>query len=262
MLELPGRAALSDFRIAKLLGRLQALEPQVVSLQSHYVHFVDAEPLAEADQRLLAMLLTYGPATPLQGPRGGPTQVLLVVPRAGTISPWSSKATDIAQVCGLRSVRRIERGIRYELGVSRPLAAGELGKLAALLFDRMTERVLADAEGAAQLFAHHAPRPLRAVSLREGRRSLEAANVELGLALAPDEISYLLEAFARLGRDPTDAELMMFAQANSEHCRHKIFNASWTIDGAPQPKSLFAMIRNTYEHAPQGISSRTGTMPR
>ena len=119
----------------------------------------------------------------------------------------------------------------------------------------MTEMVIADASEAAGLFAQHAPTAVRRIALHGGRQALEVANTQLGLALAADEISYLLQAFARLGRDPTDAELMMFAQANSEHCRHKIFNAQWSIDGAPQPKSLFAMIRNTHERAPQGISS-------
>jgi phosphoribosylformylglycinamidine synthase len=256
MLELQGRAALSDFRLSKLLARLQALDPRVQGLRSGYVHFVDTASLDDAERTLLATLLTYGPAMQPQAPRiGAQTQVLMVVPRAGTISPWSSKATDIAQVCGLAAVRRIERGIRYELDVSQGLEADALHRVAAPLFDRMTEMVVADAAGAEQLFARHAPRPLACIELNGGRQSLEAANLQLGLALAPDEISYLLEAFSRLGRDPTDVELMMFAQANSEHCRHKIFNAQWSIDGASQPRSLFAMIRNTYERAPQGISS-------
>jgi phosphoribosylformylglycinamidine synthase len=257
MLELQGRAALSVFRIAKLLSRLQAREPRVQALRSRYVHFVDAATRLSHDQRvLLEKLLTYGPATPPETtPVGGHTQLLWVVPRAGTISPWSSKATDIAQVCGLAAVRRIERGICYELDVSQPLPAAGLAAVAAGLFDRMTEMVVGTSAEAEQLFAHHAPSPLRTIALKGGRKALEAANTQLGLALAADEISYLLEAYARLGRDPTDAELMMFAQANSEHCRHKIFNAQWTIDGAQQPKSLFAMIRNTYERAPDGISS-------
>ncbi len=257
MLELQGRAALSDFRIAKLLSQLQALEPRVQSLRSRFVHFIDVSaPLTAADEQLLAELLTYGPAPNPRRPAAGlATQVLLVVPRAGTISPWSSKATDIAQVCGLRAVRRIERGIRYELGVAQALEHAAATCVAAPLFDRMTEMAVASGAEAEQLFARHAPGALRLIALNGGRQALETANAELGLALAADEISYLLEAFARLGRDPTDAELMMFAQANSEHCRHKIFNAQWTIDGAPQPKSLFAMIRNTHERAPQGISS-------
>ncbi|HEY6457793.1 MAG TPA: phosphoribosylformylglycinamidine synthase [Steroidobacteraceae bacterium] len=257
MLELQGRAALSDFRIAKLLSQLQALESGVESLRSRFVHFAEVSaPLTVADQQLLTQLLTYGPRGEPQAPAAGAaTQVLLVVPRAGTISPWSSKATDIAQVCGLTAVRRIERGIRYELGLAHALDAAAVSRVAAALFDRMTEMAIATAAEAEQLFAHHAPAGLRTIALNGGRQALQSANVQLGLALAADEISYLLEAFSRLGRDPTDAELMMFAQANSEHCRHKIFNAQWTIDGAPQPKSLFAMIRNTHERAPQGISS-------
>ena len=256
MLELEGRAALSAFRIAKLHARLQQLDPRIQAVDSHYVHFIDTQgPLAATEQALLATLLTYGPTAPPHAPPSGSVQSLLVVPRAGTISPWSSKATDIAQVCGLQAVRRIERGIRYRLQVAQPLEAPALGAVAALLFDRMTEMVLSSSAQAEQLFADHAPRPVRRIALASGRPALEAANAELALALAADEISYLLEAFARLGRDPTDVELMMFAQANSEHCRHKIFNAQWTIDGQRQPKSLFAMIRNTHERAPQGISS-------
>ncbi len=257
MLELQGRAALSNFRIAKLLARLRAFQPQIQALSSRFVHFVDvAAPLSADQLGLLGKLLTYGPAIPMPAPRTGPNiQVLLVVPRAGTISPWSSKATDIAQVCGLTLVRRIERGIRYELEVSQPLEPSALAQVAAALFDRMTEMALADPAQAARLFEQHSPAALRTIALGGGRQALEAANGQLGLALAADEITYLLEAFGRLGRDPTDAELMMFAQANSEHCRHKIFNAQWHIDGAPQPKSLFAMIRNTHERAPQGISS-------
>src|SRR5665213_2077951 len=159
MLELQGRAALSDFRIAKLLIQLQALEPQVQALRARFVHFVDVSaPLAPADQALLTQLLTYGPAAQPAAAAAAPvTQVLLVVPRAGTISPWSSKATDIAQVCGLGSVRRIERGIRYELGVAQALDPAAVTRVAAPLFDRMTEMAVATAAEAEQLFAHHAP---------------------------------------------------------------------------------------------------------
>lgn len=256
MLELEGRAALSAFRIRKLLARLRDLDPGIQALGSTYLHFVDTAPLTGDQLGLLQKLLTYGPAPDAAvPPSGAHRQLLVVVPRAGTISPWSSKATDIAQVCGLAGVRRIERGIRYELTVARPLDRQATERVAAALFDRMTEMVLTEPGQAGLLFAHHTPRPLISIPLTEGRRSLEHANAQLGLALAADEITYLLDAFGRLGRAPTDAELMMFAQANSEHCRHKIFNAGWTIDGKAQPKSLFAMIRNTYERAPQGISS-------
>src|SRR5213078_4876601 len=167
--------------------------------------------------------------------------LFLVVPRLGTVSPWSSKATDIARNCGLARVRRIERGTAYYVDSSRP-------EIAALLHDRMTETVLESFEDAARLFEHVAPRPLQLVPVAE----LAQANVRLGLALSEDELGYLEQAYRRLGRDPTDAELTMFAQANSEHCRHKIFNADWIIDGERQPQSLFSMIRHTHAVSPQG----------
>ncbi len=179
----------------------------------------------------------------------------MVVPRFGTISPWSSKATDIAQVCGLDAVRRIERGIVWRLDSAKKLSREDAPRLAAPLFDRMTETALLERGEAARLFVREKTRPLRTVSLASGRDALVAANSELGLALSDDEIDYLVKNFAALGRDPTDVELMMFAQANSEHCRHKIFNADWIIDGERQPKSLFAMIRNTHEKNPRGVLS-------
>src|SRR4029079_4976371 len=180
---------------------------------------------------------------------------IVIVPRFGTISPWSSKATDIAHVCGLDAVRRIERGIVWTLCAATPLTRAELEILAAPLFDRMTETALFARADAARLFAHEQTRPLRTVSLATGRAALVKANTELGLALSDDEIDYLVKNFAALKRDPTDVELMMFAQANSEHCRHKIFNDDWIIDGQKQPKSLFAMIRNTHAKNPRGVLS-------
>jgi phosphoribosylformylglycinamidine synthase len=253
ILQLTGPPALSAFRLAKLSERLAALEPAVHSLAARFVHFVElAAPLPAAERAVLARLLEYGPALP-QPADGG--QCLLVAPRAGTISPWSSKATDIARVCGLESVQRIERGIEYRLAAARALAPQALERLTPVLCDRMTEAALHDPAEAARLFEHAAPRPLARVPLAGGRAALEAANRTLGLALSADEIEYLLAAFAGLGRDPTDVELMMFAQANSEHCRHKIFNASWTIDGAARPESLFAMIRHTAAVSPAGLLS-------
>jgi phosphoribosylformylglycinamidine synthase len=174
-----------------------------------------------------------------------------VVPRTGTISSWSSKATDIAHVCGLTAVRRIERGIEYRLLDTRPLGPERLAAIAPVLFDRMTEMVLFNPEHAQRLFEHTAPKPLVHID----RSTLEAANRELGLALSADEIDYLVTHFKRLGRDPTDVELMMFAQANSEHCRHKIFNAEWIIDGQKRAESLFAMIRYTHARSPSGVLS-------
>jgi len=258
MLSLPGARALSDFRIAKLLSRLKLLDRRIESLDARFVHFAAvSRELTHPEQQVLAQLLEYGPREqePETDARGTAGQLLLVVPRPGTVSPWSSKATDIAHVCGLDAIGRIERGIAYSLRSSAQIPNDGLLALAAPLFDRMTESVLLDPAGAAVLFEHEQPRPMRVVTLPpgRGRAALETANVELGLALSSDEIDYLLEGFSRLGRDPTDAELMMFAQANSEHCRHKIFNARWIIDGREQAESLFEMIRYTHSRNPRGI---------
>ncbi|HKF98339.1 MAG TPA: phosphoribosylformylglycinamidine synthase, partial [Steroidobacteraceae bacterium] len=254
MLPLAGPAALSTFRIAKLLERLRALEPAVTGIAARFMHFIDlAEPLAAREQGILAELLTYGPTLPLEPDEQG--EQLLVVPRAGTISPWSSKATDIAQVCGLAAVRRIERGIAYRLRTTAQLGAGRLRLVAAVLFDRMTEEVLLEPAQAARLFEHAPPRPANRVPLGRGRAALEEADRRLGLALSAEEMDYLLESFARLRRDPTDVELMMFAQINSEHCRHKIFNARWVIDGVAREESLFDMIRYTHAVSPAGVLS-------
>jgi len=202
---------------------------------------------------VLDALLRYGPT--LESP-DVPGPLLLVVPRPGTISPWSSKATDIARVCGLSAIERLERGIAYRIDAGDQPARDDLERLAPALHDRMTETVCFDFQAAGMLFTHHAPRRLVTIDvLARGRTALEQADAELGLALAPDEIDYLLATFTRLERDPTDVELMMFAQVNSEHCRHKIFNAEWIIDGERQPKTLFAMIRNTYERNSSGVLS-------
>ncbi len=255
MIELSGALAVSDFRIAKLRPALEKLQPGLGPVSARYIHFVDLERDLDARERaLLERLLTYGPREPAGVPRAGGAE-LIVVPRFGTISPWSSKATDIAHVCGLAAVRRIERGIAWTLEPKTSLTPAQLRALATPLFDRMTETVLLERAEAAKLFAREATRPLRTVSLATGRDALVKANTELGLALSADEIDYLVTNFAALKRDPTDVELMMFAQANSEHCRHKIFNADWIIDGAKQPKSLFAMIRNTHAKNPQGVLS-------
>ena len=253
MLDWTGPAALSDFRRQRLLAGLRAQVPAVTGLHARFRHFIDlAAPLSpEAEQRL-ARLLDYGEAAP-DGLAGHP---LLVIPRRGTISPWSSKATDILRNSGLTTVRRVERGIEFRVESSAPLAAAELAALTPLLHDRMTETLLAGDLTAEDLFASHAPQPLRRVALMAGGpAALEAANRELGLALSADEIDYLARRFAELGRDPTDAELMMFAQANSEHCRHKIFNARWSVDGEPQPETLFGMIRATHRASPGGVLS-------
>ncbi|MGE0874993.1 MAG: phosphoribosylformylglycinamidine synthase [Burkholderiales bacterium] len=242
VLRLRGASALSGFRLAKILPLLQAIHPRVRRIAAAYWHFVELDRPLQADEAaLLSRLLEYGePASEAKG------ELFLVVPRVGTISPWSSKATDIARNCGLGAVRRVERGIAYHVDGRVPAALR--GALSAPLHDRMTESVLAAIEDADALFRHVPPRPLAHVPLAE----LEAANARLGLALAADEIAYLRDAYQALGRDPTDAELTMFAQANSEHCRHKIFNADWTIDGEQREQSLFAMIRHTHAANPQG----------
>jgi phosphoribosylformylglycinamidine synthase len=249
-----GSAALSEFRLERLLAALRRAEQSVQGLGAHWLHLVDLERELDAgEQRVLESLLRYGPrdsAAAVSGAR------LLVLPRFGTVSPWSSKATDIVHVCGLAAVRRVERGIAYRIASARPLPAPTLRALAAELHDRMTESVVLDVAEAAALFEHTPARPLRRIALGdEGRAALERANRELGLALSADEIDYLQQAFAELARDPTDVELMMFAQANSEHCRHKIFNADWIVDGERSPKSLFGMIRNTHRVSPQGVLS-------
>lgn len=254
MLELRGAPALSPFRSEKLSGQLKAAVPSVNTVYSEYMHFVDIDSdLSENDQVVLDRLLSYGPRTVRQETDG---VLFLVVPRPGTISPWSSKATDIARNCGLKQIRRIERGVAYYIGSGGKLKREERQIIAALLHDRMTETVFHEMGGAELLFHKEEPRALERVPvLSGGRPALVAANHRLGMALAEDEIDYLVAAFSDLERDPTDVELMMFAQANSEHCRHKIFNASWDIDGEGQQKSLFAMIRNTHEMNGEGVLS-------
>ncbi len=251
-----GSSALSGFRTHKLLAGLRL--PVLVGVEARWVHLVDVSvELTTEDTRRLEALLTYGPRD-----LGGAAvdhsvrvESLWVFPRPGTISPWASKATDIAHVCGLTSVRRIERGIEFRFACERALTDAEREVVIAAIHDRMTEAVFTDVSQANALFVTEAPRPLVRVPLRGDRNALVTANRELGLALSDDEIDYLLDAFAKLGREPTDVELMMFAQANSEHCRHKIFNADFIIDGEPRRKSLFAMIRNTHAKAPQGVLS-------
>ncbi|MDR5893583.1 phosphoribosylformylglycinamidine synthase [Halomonas mongoliensis] len=264
MLELRGAPALSAFRHAKLLAALREVAADVESLTAEYVHFVDHEGELSAEAlAVLEQLLDYGSqlqgshlqGSDVEGARAE-GQLFLVVPRIGTQSPWSSKATDIAHSCGLKGVRRLERGIAYRVKLKGMLSEKVFEAIRATLHDRMTETVLADASDAARLFAHHEPAPLGSVDVLEGgREALVDANVALGLALAEDEIDYLVEAFGDLGRNPTDVELMMFAQANSEHCRHKIFNADWVVDGEAQSHSLFKMIKNTYQASPENILS-------
>ena len=254
MLELAGAPALSDFRLERLLALLRRTAPSMRRVQVRYRHFVDYSRVPAAEElRILGRLLDHDPRL-TEAAGGG--QLLLTVPRPGTISPWSSKATDIAQVCGLDFVRRIERGRLWRFESETVLAPGELAALAASLHDPMTEAVLTDPAGAARLFESHEPRPMASIALGSApAAALARANAELGLALSAEEIDYLADVFVRMGRDPTDVEVMMFAQANSEHCRHKIFNADWVMDGVRQQKSLFAMIRHTRDRSPDGVLS-------
>ncbi len=254
MLLLPGSPALSSFRLDKLLSAVQARHSGVTAITARWYHLADLErTLNPAERRILDQLLTYGPHLDAGDEAG---ELILVVPRFGTVSPWSSKATDIAHVCGLHAVKRLERGIAYRVRAEHALGPSALEQIASSLHDRMIEIPLWEPAQAAPLFEHHAPKPLTRIDLlKRGRTALVEADQRLGLALSADEIDYLVDNFQRMRRDPTDVELMMFAQANSEHCRHKIFNAEWIIDGERQPKSLFAMIRNTYAHNSRGVLS-------
>ncbi|MDH4260412.1 MAG: phosphoribosylformylglycinamidine synthase, partial [Gammaproteobacteria bacterium] len=254
MLELAGSPALSDFRLERLLTLLRESAPSLLGVRVHYRHFVDHARAPEAEElRILEHLLDHDPRTARPA---GDGQRLLTVPRPGTISPWSSKATDIAHVCGLAFVRRIERGKLWQFESGTVLEPAQLMALSALLHDPMTEAVLADPAHAARLFESQEPRPMTSIMLgTTPAAALSRVNAELGLALSVQEIDYLADVFVRMGRDPTDVEVMMFSQANSEHCRHKIFNADWVIDGVAQHESLFAMIRNTRDQSPAGVLS-------
>lgn len=248
--ELNGARALSDFRAARVLAALQRVSSNIEAVSGRFVHFVHASrELTKAEEERLASLLTYGDAA--EDVRGD--LAFMVVPRLGTISPWASKATDIVKNCGIEGVLRVERGTVYSLALKAPLTEEEAAQAAGVLHDRMTESVVARDFPAENLFVELEGRPMATVALvEEGRPALERANVEMGLALSPDEIDYLTDAFTKIGRNPTDVELMMFAQANSEHCRHKIFNARWTVDGEEREETLFGMIRRTHKMAPQG----------
>ncbi len=259
LMHFEGGDALPAFRAQALLARLQAACPRVASVAARFVHwaaFDAAPPRAAVDK--LAALLDYG--DPYAGPQADPRagELIVVMPRLGTVSPWASKATDIARNCGVE-LHRVERVVEFRLGLekrllgaARPLQADERQALAALLHDRMTEAVAFEREAAAHLFDLRPAPPLAHVDvLGRGPAALREANAAWGLALADDEIDYLVDAFKALGRNPSDVELMMFAQANSEHCRHKIFNADFTIDGERQPLSMFGMIRHTEKVSPQ-----------
>ncbi len=253
MLRFRGAPALSSFRIEGLLAALRRIEPAVCGIAVEYLHFVDIDRALEPDERrVLERLLDFDAGAAPQPPG----EALLTVPRPGTVSPWSSKATDIAHVCGLPAVRRIERGRSWRVDAGAQLSRQRLSALAVPLFDPMTEALMHTDDEAASLFESQAMRPLGRIALGgDPSAALARANSQMGLALSDGEVAYLADVFRRLGRDPTDVEVMMFAQANSEHCRHKIFNADWRIDGEAMPRSPFAMIRNTKAVSPAGVLS-------
>ncbi len=253
MLCLRGSPALSQFRLEKLLSDLRQQVNTVTGVYVEFIHFVDGHLSTVYEKEKLERLLQYGPrAAPLSKP-----PLFLVIPRVGMISPWSSKATDIIHNCGLHKIRRIERGVAYYLDFECQLTGSELTRIKPLLHDSMIETILdIDRDPSILLFAQTEPALLETVDiLKHGWDALNVANHKLGLALSKDEMAYLIESFKRLGRNPTDVELMMFAQVNSEHCRHKIFNTDWIINNTPRKLSLFKMIRNTYECHPDKVLS-------
>lgn len=252
MLTIKGNPALSDFRIQKLLA---AVKPYGVSqISSHYIYFIETRSeLTEEHRSILGNLLEYGPRLQERNIEG---EVCYVTPRVGTISPWSSKATDIAHICGLQEVLRVERGIEYQIKISGGGKDHVIRQMHDQLHDKMIEQVFNRLTDCEALFDHHRPVPLTTVDIIQGGKlQLVTTNSELGLALSDDEIEYLVDSYNDMERNPTDVELMMFAQANSEHCRHKIFNASWTIDGEDRNMSLFGMIKNTFRIHPGSILS-------
>ncbi len=248
-----GPASHSPFKLESLLIRLQSIDPNVIGLGARFIHLIDAEnELSEKHDRILGSILEYGPDWSLGANEGFK---IFILPRFGTTSPWSSKATDIAKVCGLGSISRIERGVAFTLEL-RDLNSKPNQEAIDLLFDRMTEVVITDLSQAREIFSTLEPQPFSVIDiLSDGKDALMVANRELGLALNDEEIEYLLEQFINLNRNPTDAELMMFAQANSEHCRHKVFNADWVIDGVEKERSLFQMIKDTYESNSRNVLS-------
>ncbi len=250
-----GPTAASEFRLAALLREIKEQYSGIAALSAQFIHFVDSSRDLNADENgRLEALLDYGRAYAHAGQRD---REIFVLPRPGTITPWSSKATEILSLCGLRAVERIERGVVWRVGFEKGgFSDDDLRRVAARLHDRMTETISLQPPRADSVFAHPQPRPLATVPLQQqGKQALVQANDTLGLALAENEIDYLADNYRRLGRDPNDIELMMFAQANSEHCRHKIFNADWIIDDRPQASSLFAMIRNTHRTNPGRVLS-------
>lgn len=246
MIILHGSPALSDSRLQHLLADFKSANLPVKSVSADFMHVVDLESdLTSEESEVLNKVLEYGPRREAKANVGS---LFVVCPRPGTISPWSSKATDIVHICGVSKVRRIERAVAYYVEFTAPETEEFVKAVSAKIHDRMTEGVFRSLDELGVLFNKETPKPMNVVPvLTEGREALVKADKEMGLALAPDEIDYLVKNFTALNRNPSDVELYMFAQANSEHCRHKVFGAEWTIDGEKQEKSLFQMIKNTYE---------------
>lgn len=254
MLLLRGGPAATPFKLQRQLQSVQKIVPQVGSIEAHWIYFVELSGVLESDQIGVLRSLLSVEAALSQSYKFN--EEFVVSPRIGTISPWSSKATDIVEHCGLASTGRVERGIIYKVPGRAKFTANDRDAIVATLHDRMTESVLDNMEQIELLFAHHKPAPVRQLdSIENLATDVATLNSELGLALSADEIEYLVSNYTELKRCPTDVELMMFAQANSEHCRHKIFNASWTIDDQPEDATLFGMIKTTHKNAPEGVLS-------
>ena len=253
MLTIEGPPSHSPYRLNQLLSELQNIDSSITLIGARYIHFIDnSKDFTDRDYDVLNPLLSYGPDWDLGATKG---DKIIVIPRIGTTSPWSSKATDIAHGCGLSNINRIERGLIYTLvGLTNDERLRT--RCVAVLYDRMTQQAITQFDQLDRMFDIDQPQSFTTISiLSEGIKALEAANIQLGLALNNQEMNYLLEQFKILERDPTDAELMMFAQANSEHCRHKVFNAEWTIDGQPEQFSLFDMIKHTHQSNSEGVLS-------
>lgn len=252
IIHIAGGPAYSKFRKEKLLEKLQTVNPQIKDIHSEYLHIVWCEKkIAASEKDTLEKILHYGPKAQVLDFKDNS---IITIPRPGTISPWASRATDIANHCGLYDIKRIERAVAVYIELKNEALLSEDQKkvLALYLHDRMTEVSIFNLDDAKALFSHLAPKPIQyAEMLEHGKKVLNDFNKNLGLALSEDEIDYLFNYFTSIKRNPTDVELMMFAQANSEHCRHKIFNADWIVDGEKQSKSLFGMIKNTHQLHPR-----------
>ena len=241
----------SEFRKITLLNNRAISDLGINTITSAYLHVIESkDKLPSKNEKILKQILTYGEnITETLDSKN----IIYIAPRVGTISPWSSRATDIIQHCGI-DILRIERikALSFKTNTYKILKEIEKKKLGEFLYDRMTESIFIDEKEIDKLFIHHEPRPLNHIDIiNNGISELKIFNLSQGLALSEDEIGYLFKYFKSERRNPTDAELMMFAQANSEHCRHKIFNASWVIDGKEQSESLFSMIRNTHKMSPK-----------